>query len=53
MRDTVIYAPGDIRLEERPDPSIVRAPPCRGRSRDSCVATSVSISAISAGSTGR
>jgi hypothetical protein len=25
MRGTVIHAPGDIRLEELPDPAIVRA----------------------------
>jgi len=37
MRGTVIYAPGDIRLEERPDPGIVRATDAIVRTVATCV----------------
>jgi threonine dehydrogenase-like Zn-dependent dehydrogenase len=37
MRGTVIYAPGDIRLEERPDPSIVRVTDAIVRTVATCV----------------
>jgi threonine dehydrogenase-like Zn-dependent dehydrogenase len=37
MRSTVIYAPGDIRLERRPDPGIVRATDAIVRTVAACV----------------
>jgi threonine dehydrogenase-like Zn-dependent dehydrogenase len=37
MRSTVIYAPGDIRLEERPDPGIVRTTDAIVRTVATCV----------------